>query len=155
VSLTRRQGTTLTNLQGFSTAADGTFRVRDVVPAAGTATYTARYGGDTGHAASTTDFTTAVALNPTTLTLSGMVDRRKVATVVATLGPTLIDANRVVRITAQTNGGTPVPVAEGRVDADGRLVATYTTTAKTTTFTATFAGDAYDERKVTTIDVRR
>ncbi len=155
VVLGRQSGDSLVESQTVTTGADGSYSVTTTAPAAGTATYTARCAGDTGHAAAARDLLTAVALNPTTLTLSGTVDRRKVATVVATLGPTLVDANRIVRITAQTNGGTPVLVAEGRVDANGQLVATYTTTVKTTTFTATFTGDGYNERQTTTIDVRR
>ncbi|MFD4413645.1 MULTISPECIES: hypothetical protein [unclassified Streptomyces] len=138
---------------------DGTVTVKDTPSIGGADTYTVSYPGDASHQAATASAIVQVSRAATTVSVT--TDRSSytygaTATVGAHLGTTY--NGRTVSIYAQPSGGKKTLVKSGTVDGKGNLSATYKL-SRTTTFTASFAGDyryapatatrtAYDQVKV-------
>jgi YVTN family beta-propeller protein len=126
-----------------TTAPNGAFSLTDTPPELGTYTYTAAYDGIATTQAATASRAVLVTKIPSSLRVTASantVDYRAAVKVTAHLGPTY--NGRTVRIYA-TAFGTRIAVLikVGRVDSRGDLTVIYRPT-RSTTFSATFAGDA-------------
>ena len=126
-----------------TTASKGAFSLTDTPPKLGTYTYTAAYDGTATTQAATASRAVLVTKIPSSLRLTasaGTDDYRAPVKVTAHLGPTY--NSRTVRIYATAFGTrTAVLIKTGRVDSRGDLTVSYRP-AHSTTFSATFAGDA-------------
>jgi len=126
-----------------TTAANGTFSLTDTPPALGTYTYTAAYAATATTQAATASRAVLITKIPSSLRLTasgGTVNYRAAVTVTAHLGTTY--NGRTVRIYATAFGTrTAVLIKAGRVNSRGDLTVSYRP-ARSTTFSATFAGDA-------------
>lgn len=122
-------------------AADGTITVKDTPSIGGANTYTVDYAGDGGHQAVTASATVQVARATTSLSVAADASTYAygaMATVTAHLGTTY--DGRTVSLWATPAGGKKTLVKTGTVDSKRNLRATYKVT-RSTTFTASFAGD--------------
>jgi YVTN family beta-propeller protein len=150
LQVSRRQNGVTTVLPPVTTTlGDNTFSFTDTPPLVGTASYTITYAGDVfnKYAALTAKVTTQ-KMKPV-LSLTPQVFSGGSSTVTARLVGG--GANRDVTITAKPAGGKSVVVATGPVDSLGALAASYHLTASTT-FTATYPGDAqYTSATTTTV----
>jgi YVTN family beta-propeller protein len=126
-----------------TTASNGTFSLSDTPPDLGTYTYTATYAGTAATQASTASHTVSVTKIPSSLRLTasgGTVNYRAAVKVTADLGRTY--NSRTVRIYAKAFGTKKaVLIKTGRTNSRGDLTVSYRP-ARSTTFSATFAGDA-------------
>lgn len=126
-----------------ATAPNGTFRLTDTPPALGRYTYTATYAATASTQGATARRAVLITKIPSSLRLSasgGTVGYRAAVRLSAHLGTTY--NGRTVRIYARTFGTkTAVLIKAGRVDSRGDLMVSYRP-ARSTTFSATFAGDA-------------
>jgi YVTN family beta-propeller protein len=126
-----------------TTAANGTFSLTDAPPELGNYTYTASYAATKTTQATTAGHVVLITKIPSSLRLAasgGLVNYRAPVKVTAHLGTTF--NGRTVRIYAKPFGTkTAVLIKAGRVDSRGDLTATYQP-VHSTTFSATFAGDA-------------
>lgn len=126
-----------------TTNEDGVFQLSHVPAGAGEVTYTATYAPKDGTAPVSATARTVVQRVATVLTVTaeaGSGRNRRVATVTATLMP--FSPTAVVRITATPEQGPSRVVAEEAVGSDGAVTTAVDLGKGTTTFTATFAGDA-------------
>jgi YVTN family beta-propeller protein len=125
------------------TASNGAFSLTDTPPDLGTYTYTAAYDGTATTQAATASRAVLVTKIPSSLRLTASADTadyRAPVKVTAHLGRTY--NSRTVRIYATAFGTrTAMLIKAGRVDSRGDLTVTYRP-AHSTTFSATFAGDA-------------
>ncbi|WP_405916552.1 hypothetical protein [Streptomyces sp. NBC_00728] len=121
--------------------ADGTITVKDTPSVGGADTYTVSYPGDASHEAATASAIVQVSRAATAVSVTTNASSYAygaTATVTAHLGTTY--DGRTVSVYATPSGGTKTLVKTGAVDAKGNLTATYKPT-RSTTFTASFAGD--------------
>lgn len=128
-----------------STDETGSFEIVDVPTVATTTSYTFSFAAAPPYASATGTTTVTVSKRSADLSISftpgsGKGKNRTEDSVTATLGTTY--TNRAVTITATPEGGSPTVIASGNVDAQGNLTTTYSLSA-TTTFVATFDGDAW------------
>jgi YVTN family beta-propeller protein len=126
-----------------TTAANGTFSLTDTPPDLGTYTYTAAYAGTAVTQATSTSQTVTVTKIPSSLRLTASgrtVSYRAAVKVTAHLGRTY--DSRTVRIYARAFGTKKaVLIKTGRTNSGGDLTVSYRP-ARSTAFSATFAGDA-------------
>ncbi len=144
VTITRSlAGTSAVTRWTRTTAADGAFSLTDTPPGLGTYTYTAAYDGTAATQAATASRAVLVTKIPSSLRVTasaGTVGYRAAVKVTAHLGRT--SNSRTVRMYATAFGAkTAVLIKVGRVDSRGDLTVSYRP-AHSTTFSATFAGDA-------------
>jgi YVTN family beta-propeller protein len=126
-----------------TTASNGAFSLTDTPPELGTYTYTAAYDGTATTQAVTARRAVLITKIPSSLRLTASADTvgyRAAVKVTAHLGPTY--NSRTVRIYATAFGTrTAVLIKVGPVDSRGDLTVIYRP-AHSTTFSATFTGDA-------------
>lgn len=144
ITITRSlAGTSAVTRWTRTTAAHGTFSLTDTPPALGKYTYTATFAGTATAQAATASRAVLITKIPSSLRLSarrGTVNYRAAVTVTAHLGATY--NRRTVRIYARAFGTkTTVLIKVGRVNSRGDLTVSYRP-ARSTRFSATFAGDA-------------
>jgi hypothetical protein len=127
----------------FTTNAEGGFTLTDSRPAVGSYIYTASYTGSATTSPATARHNVTVSLLPTSLTVSatpGTANYGGVVRVTAHLGAT--ETNRTVEILGKPRGvSTSTRLADARVNSSGNLTVSVRV-ARSTTFTAVFAGDA-------------
>lgn len=151
VTITRTKAGTTTKKFAVKTSATGAFSITDSPLVLGTYTYTASYTGNATTQAATRTRAVTITRIPTSLTLAtGKANfaYKAQVTVTAHLGTTF--AGRTVTIYAQAFGSSvKKKIKSGRVNSKGNLTASYSP-ATSTTFTASFGGDArYAPRTVT------
>ena len=144
ITITRTlSGSTAVTSWTRTTSSNGTFSLTYTPPDLGTYTYTATYAGTATTQAATASQAVNVTKIPSSLRLTasaGTVNYRAPVTVTADLGRTY--NSRTVRIYAKTFGTSKaVLIKTGRTNARGDLTVSYRP-ARSTIFTATFAGDA-------------
>jgi YVTN family beta-propeller protein len=144
ITITRsRAGNSAATRWTRRTAANGTFSLTDTPPDLGTYTYAAAYDGTATTQAATASRGVLVTKIPSSLHVTASantVGYRAAVKVTAHLGRTF--NSRAVRIYATAFGAkTTVLIKAGRADSRGDLTVSYRP-AHSTTFRATFAGDA-------------